>query len=110
MFLSDIKPVLSINTVDIYSRYIRIKPLEYVKTKSMIIYVYVSKDQNKNDSDEEEIVKYTLIQPINKSLRHDGYGERCPSPDWVYQQHYKTVRKAKIKNMLEEQLESVDDI
>jgi hypothetical protein len=31
-----------INPVDIYSRFIRIKPLEFVRTKSMIISIYVS--------------------------------------------------------------------
>ena len=43
-----------INPVDIYSRYIRIKPLEFVKTKSMIIYVYVSKNTNKNEHESED--------------------------------------------------------
>jgi hypothetical protein len=100
-----------INLVDIYSRYIRIKPLKFVKTKSMIIYVYISKDTNKNeyDSEDEEIVSYTLIPSNNTQLRCDGYGERCWSPDYVHAQHYKTVRKANIKNILEEQLNNLDD-
>jgi hypothetical protein len=100
-----------INSVDIYYRYIRIKPLEYIKTKSMIIYVYVSKNtiQNNYDSEDEEVVKYTLIPPVTNEFRYDGYGERCPSPDWVYAQHYKTVRKDKIKSIIKEQLENLDD-
>lgn len=100
-----------INPVDIYSRYIRIKPLKYVKSKTMMIYVYISKNTYKNDydSEDEEVVHYTLIPPINKDLRNDGYGERCYSPDYTYAQRYKTVRKAKMKDMMKEQLESVDD-
>jgi len=99
-----------INPVYIYSRYIRIKPLKFVKTKSMIIYVYVSKNTHKNeyDSEDEEVVSYTLIPSNHTQLRYDGYGERCWSPDYVHAQHYKTVRKANIKNMLEEQLECID--
>jgi hypothetical protein len=60
-----------INPVDIYSRYIRIKPLKFVKTKSMIIYVYVSKNTNKNEheSEDEEVVSYTLVPPNNKQIR-----------------------------------------
>jgi hypothetical protein len=97
-----------INPVDIYSRYIRIKPLQFVKTKSMMIYVYVSKNTHKNeyDSEDEEVVRYTLIPSNHTQLRYDGYGERCWSPDYFYAQHYKTVRKANVKNMLEEQLEA----
>ena len=100
-----------INPVDIYSRYIRIKPLKFVKTKTMMIYVYVSKTAHPNEyeSEDEEVVRYTLIPPIDKELRIDGYGERCYSPDYTYAQYYKTERKKKIKNMMEEQLESVDD-
>ena len=100
-----------INLVDIYSRYIRIKPLQFVKTKSMIIYVYVSKNTDKNeyDSEDEEVVSYTLVPPIDKQLRCDGYGERCYSPDYFYGHYDKNVRKAKIKNMMEEQLENIDD-
>jgi hypothetical protein len=77
----------------------------------MIIYVYVSKNTNKNeyDSYDEEVVSYTLIPSNNTQLRYDGYGERCWSPDYVHAQHYKTVRKAKIKNMMEEQLEDLDN-
>ena len=100
-----------INPVDIYSRYIRIKPLKFVKSKSMIICVYVSKNTYKNGYDEEneEVVSYTLVPPIDKQLRCDGYGERCYSPDYFYGHYDKNVRKAKIKNMLEEQLENLDD-
>ena len=96
-----------INLVDIYSRYVRIKPLQFVKTKSMIIYVYVSKNKYKNeyDSEDEEVVSYTLVPPIDKKLRCDGYGERCYSPDYFYGHYNKNVRKDKIKNMLEEQLD-----
>jgi hypothetical protein len=101
-----------INSVDIYSRYIRIKPLKFVKTKSMIIYVYVSKNTNKNedksedeDEDEdEEVVSYTLVPSNNKQIRYDGYGERCISPDYLYAQYNKTERKKNIKYMMEEQL------
>lgn len=101
-----------INPVDIYSRYIRIKPLKFVKTKSMIIYVYVSKNTHKNeyDSEDEEVVSYTLVPPINKQLRCDGYGERCWSPDYFYGQNDKMVRKTKIKNMIKEQLENLYDV
>ena len=97
-----------INLVDIYSRYVRIKPLQLVKTKSMIIYVYVSKNKYKNeyDSEDEEVVSYTLVPPIDKQLRCDGYGERCYSPDYFYGHYNKNVRKDKIKNMLEEQLDN----
>lgn len=97
-----------INLVDIYSRYVRIKPLQFVKTKSMIIYVYVSKNKYKNeyDSEDEEVVSYTLVPPIDKTLRCDGYGERCYSPDYFYGHYNKNVRKDKIKNMLEEQLDN----
>ena len=100
-----------INPVDIYSRYIRIKPLKFVKTKSMIVYVYVSKNTHKNeyDSEDEEMVRYTLVPSNHTQLRYDGYGERCWSPDYFYAQYDKTVRKAKIKNMMEYQIESVDD-
>lgn len=100
-----------INPVDIYSRYIRVKPLKYVKTKTMIIYVYVSKNTYKidYDSEDEEVVRYTLVPPIDKELRNDGYGERCYSPDYIYAQCYKTVRKAKMKDMIKEQLESLDN-
>ena len=96
-----------INSVNIYSRYIRIKPLQFVKTKSMIIYVYVSKNKynNEYDSEDEEVVSYTLVPPIDKQLRCDGYGERCYSPDYFYGHYDKNVRKDKIKNMLEEQLD-----
>ena len=75
------------------------------------IYVYVSKNTHKNeyDSEDEEIVSYTLVPPINKQLRCDGYGERCYSPDYTYADSYKNARKAKIKNMLKEQLERIDD-
>ena len=101
------------NPVDIYSRYIRIKPLKFVKTKSMIIYVYVSKNTNKNEhkyeSDDEEVVSYTLVPPNNKQIRYDGYGERCYSPDYFYAQHNKNQRKKYIKCMMEEQLENLDD-
>ena len=101
-----------INPVDIYSRYIRIKPLKFVKTKSMIIYVYVSKNTDKNgyDSEDEQVVSYTLVPPIDKQLRCDGYGERCYSPDYFYGHYDKNVRKNKIKNMMEEQLENIDDL
>ena len=100
-----------INPVDIYSRYIRIKPLKFIKTKSMIIYVYVSKNTYKNeyDSEDDELVSYTLVPPIDKQLRCDGYGERCWSPDYFYGQHDKMVRKTKIKDMMKEQLENLDD-
>ena len=100
-----------INPVDIYSRYIRIKPLQFVKTKSMIIYVYVSKNTHNNeyDSEDEEVVSYTLVPPIDKQLRCDGYGDSCYSPDYFYGHYDKNVRKDKIKNMLKEQLENLDD-
>ena len=99
-----------INPVNIYSRYIRIKPLKYIKTKSMIIYIYVSKNTNKNDydSEDEEIVSYTLVPPIDKQVRYDGHGERRGSLDWFYEQNSKNVRKDKIKNMMEEQLDDFD--
>ena len=103
-----------INNVDVYTRYIRIKPLEYVKSKSMIIYLYSfdkkndSKEINNiDDEEEEELVKYTLIPPITNNIRNDGYGERCYSPDWIYQQYHKEERKRKIKEMLDEQLEDL---
>jgi len=77
----------------------------------MIIYVYVEKNTNKNDldSEDEEVVSYTLIPSNNKNERTDGYGQRCWSPDYFHAQHYKTVRKAKVRNMLEEQLDNLDD-
>jgi hypothetical protein len=77
----------------------------------MIIYVYDSKNTHKNeyDSEDEEVVSYTLVPSNNTQLRNDGYGERCWSPDYFYAQYDKTVRKAKIKNMMEYQIESVDD-
>ena len=102
-----------INPVDIYSRYIRIKPLKFVKTKSMIIYVYVSKNTNKNDynneDEDEEIVSYTLVPSNNKQIRYDGYGQARCSPDYFYAQYHKTERKKNIKYMMEEQLENLDD-
>jgi hypothetical protein len=98
-----------INPVDIYSRYIRIKPLKFVKTKSMIIYVYVSKNTNKNEEktedEDEEVVSYTLVPSNNKQTRYDGHGETRCSPDYFYAQYYKTERKKNIKYMMEEQLE-----
>jgi len=102
-----------INPVDIYSRYIRIKPLKFVKTKSMIIYVYVSKNTNKNkdksEDEDEEFVSYTLVPSNNKQIRYDGYGETRYSPDYFYEQYNKTERKKNIKYMMEEQLENLDD-
>jgi hypothetical protein len=100
-----------INPVDIYSRYIRIKPLEFVKNKSMIIYIYVSKNTNKNnyDSEDEEFVSYTLVPPNNKQPIYDGHGEKCLSPDWVHAQHHKTERKKKIKNMMQEELDELNN-
>jgi hypothetical protein len=94
------------NLVDIYSRYIRIKPLEYVKTKSMIIYIYGStiKNQYNYDSDDEEIIKYTLTPPNQNNYRYDGYGEYRCSPEWFYGQYYKNERKKKLKELLNEQL------
>ena len=103
-----------INPVDIYSRYIRIKPLKFVKTKSMIIYVYVSKNANKNDKksededEDEEVVSYTLVPSNNKQIRYDGYGERCYSPDYFYAQYNKSERKKKIKNIMEDELDNLD--
>jgi hypothetical protein len=102
-----------INPVDIYSRYIRIKPLKFVKTKSMIIYVYVSKNTHKNkdkiEDEDEELVSYTLVPSNNKQIRYDGYGETRYSPDYFYAQYYKNERKKNIKYMMEEQLEDLDD-
>ena len=100
-----------INPVDIYSRYIRIKPLKFVKTNSMIIYVYVSKNTNKNEheSEDEEVVSYTLVPSNNKQIRYDGYGETRYSPDYFYAQYNKNERKKYIKYMMEEQLENLDD-
>ena len=100
-----------INPVNIYSRYIRIKPLKFVKTKSMIIYVYVSKNTNKNEheSEDEEVVSYTLVPPNNKQIRYDGYGETRYSPDYFYAQYNKNERKKYIKCMMKEQLENLDD-
>ena len=102
-----------INPVNIYSRYIRIKPLKFVNTKSMIIYVYVSKNTNKNDNksedEDEEVVSYTLVPPNNKQIRYDGYGERCYSPDYFYGQYNKNERKKYINCIMKEQLENVDD-
>ena len=102
-----------INPVNIYSRYIRIKPLKFVNTKSMIIYVYVSKNTNKNDNksedEDEEVVSYTLVPPNNKQIRYDGYGERCYSPDGFYGQYNKNERTKYINCIMKEQLENVDD-
>ena len=100
-----------INPVNIYSRYIRIKPLKFVKTKSMIIYVYISKNTNKNEheSEDEEVVSYTLVPSNNKQIRYDGYGERCYSPDYFYEQYNKNERKKYINCMMKEQLENVDN-
>ena len=102
-----------INPVDIYSRYIRIKPLKFVKTKSMIINVYVSKNTNKNDynneSEDEEVVSYTLVPPNNKQIRYDGYGETRYSPDYFYAQYNKNERKKYIKCIMEEQVKNLDD-
>jgi len=99
-----------INPVDIYSRFIRIKPLEYVKTKSLIIYIYGStiKKQDiiidNSDSDEEEIIKYTLTPPNQNNYRHDGKGNQRYSPDYYFGQYYKTERKKKVKELLDEEL------
>jgi hypothetical protein len=103
-----------INPLDIYSRYIRIKPLKFVKTKSMIIYVYVSKNTNKNedkceDEEDEEVVSYTLVPSNNKQIRYDGYGETRYSPDYFYAQYNKTERKKNIKYMMEEQLDDLNN-
>ena len=100
-----------VNPVSIFSRYIRIKPIEYVKTKSMIIYVYVSKNKTEqhDSDDDEELVRYTLVPPTDKKVVNDGYGQRCSSPDWYFAQHIKNVRKAKVKNMMEEQLDGLKD-
>jgi hypothetical protein len=89
-----------INPVDIYSRYIRIKPLRFVKTKSIIINVYVTKNTIKNEDkiedEDEEVVSYTLLPSNNKQIRYDGYGEARHSPDYFYAQYHKTERKKKI--------------
>jgi hypothetical protein len=100
-----------INPVDIYSRYIRIKPLKFVKTKSMIIYVYVSKNTNKNEyeSEDEEVVSYTLVPSNNKQIRYDGYGETRYSPDYFYAQYNKNLRKRYNKYLIEEELNAIDD-
>ena len=84
----------------------------------MIIYVYVSKNTNKNDKndkksededEDEEVVSYTLVPSNNKQVRYDGYGETRYSPDYFYAQYYKTERKKKIKNMMKEEFENLDD-
>ena len=96
-----------INPVNIYTKSIRIKPLEYVNTKSMIIYVYVSKNTPKNvceSKEEEEVVSYTLVPPSSNQKRCDGRGHRRMSIDWNFGQHFKNVRKNKVKNMFDEQL------
>ena len=102
---------VKINSVDIYTRFIRIKPIDYVISKSMIIYFYDSNIKlNKNsdsDSDDEEILKYTLTPPNNNNYRHDGYGYYRYSPDWYYGQYYKTERKNKIKELLDEELNDI---
>jgi len=107
-----------INAVSILSRYIRIKPIEYVNTKSMIIYVYVSKNKNKterhdtdNDDEEEELVSYTLLPPtdIHKKIVNDGNSKRSSSPDWYFAQHQKNARKDKVKNIMKEQLDGLKD-
>jgi len=95
-----------INPVNIYTKSIRIKPLKYVNTKSMIIYVYVSKNTPKNvcESEEEEVVSYTLVPPSNNQKRCDGRGKRRMSIDWYFGQYFKNVRKNTVKNMIDEQL------
>ena len=102
-----------INLVDIYSRYIRIKPLKFVKTKSMIIYVYVSKNTNKNEneneSEDEEVVSYTLVPQNNKHIRYDGYGETRYSPDYFYAQYNKNIRRRYNKYLIEEELNAIDE-
>jgi hypothetical protein len=72
----------------------------------MIIYVYVSKNTNKNEyeSEDEEVVSYTLVPSNNKEIRYDGYGQARFSPDYFYAQYHKTERKKNIKYMMEEQL------
>jgi hypothetical protein len=77
----------------------------------MIIYVYVSKNTNKNEyeSEDEEVVSYTLVPSNNKQLRYDGYGERCISPDYFYAQYNKNLRKRYNKYLMEEELKAIDD-
>jgi hypothetical protein len=79
----------------------------------MIIYVYVSKNTNKNDhnneSEDEEVVSYTLVPSNNKQIRYDGYGETRYSPDYFYAQYNKNERKKYINCMMKEQLENLDD-
>jgi len=72
----------------------------------MIIYVYVSKNIPKNicESEEEEVVSYTLVPPSNNQKRCDGRGKRRMSIDWHFGQYFKNVRKNTVKNMIDEQL------
>lgn len=98
-----------INEIDIYTRYIRIVPIEYIEAKDMIIHIYsnnIIKNEKKEEDDDIEIVSYTLI-PSNNDKVNDGYGYRCYSPDYHYQQYNKTERKKQIKNMLNDMLNDI---
>jgi hypothetical protein len=58
-----------------------------------------SDERIEHESEDEEVVSYTLVPSNNKQIRYDGYGETRYSPDWFYAQYYKTERKINIKNM-----------
>jgi hypothetical protein len=102
-----------INEINIYTRYIRIKPIDFNNSKSMIVNIYIPEietnitGKEEKEEDEYEIIEYTLTPSNMIEKRNDGYGERCYSPDWKYQQYFKEERKKKIKEMLDEQFESL---
>ncbi len=106
------------NSLNIISRYLRIKPLDFVGSRSMIISLYgeilpekktnkKNKAKTDDDSDDEEIIKYTLIPPNSSEKRNDGYGERCISPEYYYGQYYKTERKKRMKKLMKQQIDSL---
>ncbi len=97
-----------VNNVNILTRCIRIKPLDFVKSKSMIISIYSEvkpvKKNNVDVEEDEEIIKYTLVPPNNTEQRNDGYGERCISPEYVFRQQQKKEKRKRMKEHVQDQI------
>ncbi len=100
-----------INSVNILTRCIRIKPLDYVQSKSMIISLYSEITHAKKiveDEEDDEIIQYTLVPPNNSEARNDGYGERPVSPEWKLGQYYKTERRKRMKEHITDQMNGLN--
>ncbi len=104
------------NELNIKSRYVRIKPIDSVGSRSIIINLYgpdmakVTKRKNiknENEDEDEEIIKYTLTPPNLSKKRNDGCGERCISPEWRYGQYHKNERRKQMNKLIKQQQDSL---